>query len=175
MAHATTPIRTCYLVRHAIAAPKGPDWPDDSLRPLTSKGARRMREVVRGLAALGVDIEQVMTSPLLRARQTADLLVEGLGGRGRRGAPVVTLQALAPGVGPAAVVQALAAATVASSVALVGHEPDLGQLAAWMLGLDRPLPFRKGGVCRIDIRHWPPRQDEELVWFAPPRILRQTG
>ncbi len=58
-----------------------------------------------------------------------------------------------------------------SSVALVGHEPDIGQLAARLLGLRHPLAFKKGGVCRIDMETLPPAGPGELRWFVPPRIL----
>lgn len=178
MAHATTQVRSCYLVRHAIAEPRGAAWPDDDQRPLSADGIRRMQQVVVGLAALGVAIDQVVSSPLVRARQTADLLVKGLvrRGTGVRPVPVILLDDLAPDVGPDKTMRSLATATEAASVALVGHEPDLGLLAAWLLGADRPIPFKKGGVCRIDVRGWPARAGRgELLWFAPPRLLRRLG
>jgi phosphohistidine phosphatase len=178
MANATTQVRACYLVRHAIAEERGPKWPDDTLRPLSGDGVRRMAQGVRGLAALGVTIDQVVSSPLVRARQTADLLAKGLIRRasGLRPAPVLVLPELAPEETPETTMRALAAATGARSVALVGHEPDLGLLAAWLLGTDRPIPFKKGAVCRIDVRPWPARAGRgELVWFAPPRLLRRIG
>ena len=68
--------RQLYLVRHAIAAERGDKWPDDTKRPLTHKGAARMRQAVEGLRALGVEIDLVLTSPLVRAEQTADILVQ---------------------------------------------------------------------------------------------------
>jgi phosphohistidine phosphatase len=57
-------------------------------------------------------------------------------------------------------------------VALVGHEPDLGELAAHLIGVDRALPFKKGGVCRIDLESLAPRRAGTLVWFVPPKLLR---
>lgn len=178
MAHATTRVHTCYLVRHAIAEERGASWPDDTLRPLSAEGVRRMEQTVRGLAALDVTIDQIVSSPLVRARQTADILAKGLTRRGSgvRPAPVLALPELSPDVAPDVSMRALAAATGASTIALVGHEPDLGLLAAWLLGADRPIPFRKGAVCRIDVRAWPARAGRgELIWFAPPRLLRRIG
>jgi phosphohistidine phosphatase len=178
MAHATTQNRACYLVRHAIAEERGPAWPDDTLRPLSPEGVRRMEQAVRGLAALDVMVAQIVSSPLVRARQTADLLAKGLTRRssGLRPSAVVLLPELAPDVAPEVTMRALAATTDAASVALVGHEPDLGLLAAWLIGADRPIPFKKGAVCRIDVRAWPARAGRgELVWFAPPRLLRRVG
>jgi phosphohistidine phosphatase SixA len=58
---------------------------------------------------------------------------------------------------------------------LVGHEPDLGLLAGWLIGSKSPLPFRKGAACRIDLRSWPPDQGGSLIWFATPRMLRKLG
>ena len=82
-----------YLVRHAIAAERGPEWPDDTKRPLTHKGIARMRQLVEGLEDLGVELDLILTSPLLRARQTADLVHQGLGGA----TPLEETTVLAPG------------------------------------------------------------------------------
>ena len=60
-----------YLVRHGLAEERGDAWPDDTKRPLTDEGISRMRKAARGLARLGVSVEVVLTSPLVRARQTA--------------------------------------------------------------------------------------------------------
>lgn len=171
MAHATTRVRRCYLVRHAIAAPRGAAWPDDDERPLTRAGIERMTRAVQGLRALDVEVDVVLTSPLVRARQTADLLAAGLDRRPR----LLALAELAPGVAPDVTMRAVARATRAASVALVGHEPDLGTLAAWLIGAREPVPFRKGGVCRIDVGHWPAAPRGRLVWFAPPKMLRHAG
>ena len=160
--------RTIYLIRHAIAAERGEKWPDDTLRPLTHDGAARMRQVVRGLGQLEAVPELIMTSPLVRAASTAKLVAEGL-----TPAPdVITLPALAPGSTPSRVVSALAPHNRRESIALVGHEPDLGELAAWLIGARAPLAFKKGGVCRIDFDHWPPSQAGRLIWLATPRMLR---
>jgi len=168
MAHATTHVRRVYLVRHAIAEARGPAWPRDADRPLTTEGMRRMRGVVRGLAALGVAMDVVLTSPLVRARQTADILVRDL--------PVsrapVDLVELAPGGTPLEIARAVAQQTGSGAVALVGHEPGLGELAAWLLGTAEPVAFRKGGVCCLDVRAWPPAPPSRLVWMATPRMLR---
>jgi phosphohistidine phosphatase SixA len=72
------------------------------------------------------------------------------------------------------VAAALAAHKKARSVALVGHEPDLGQLAAWLIGATAPLTFRKGGVARVDIdvEALPAQRAGQLVWLATPAMLR---
>jgi phosphohistidine phosphatase len=160
--------RTLYLVRHAIAAPRGDKWPDDAMRPLTHEGVVRMRQIIRGLRQLDVAMELVLTSPFLRASATADLLVDGLSP-----APdLIALPSLAPGSSPDRVRDALASHARRSSIALVGHEPDLGQLGGWLIGANTPLVFKKGGVCRIDLIDWPPDRNGQLVWLATPRMLR---
>jgi phosphohistidine phosphatase len=163
--------RVLYLVRHAIAAERGPAWPDDAKRPLTHKGVARMRDVVRGLRALDVSVDLVATSPLVRAKQTAEILIDGL-----KPAPALTvLPALAPGVVPADIGAALAQLKKAQTLALVGHEPGLGELACWLIGAKAPLPFKKGGVARIDLPHVSPAGAGQLVWLATPKMLRALG
>ena len=160
--------RTLYLVRHAIAAERGDKYPDDTKRPLTRKGMRRMRDTVRGFATLNPDIDLVLTSPLVRARQTADILIGGLSP-----APALeTCPALAPGHAPAEVGDALSHVGSRRIIALVGHEPDLGLLAAWLIGAREPLVFKKGSIARIDVPALPPARDGQLVWLATPRMLR---
>jgi phosphohistidine phosphatase len=166
-------MRPCelYLVRHAIAAERGEEWPDDTKRPLTADGVSRFREVVEGLAWFGVGLDEVYSSPLVRTHQTADLLSAGLDPK----PPVRLLDTLAPGHEPAAVLNELAKRVKRRRVALVGHEPDLGELAAALIGAQRALRFRKGGVCRIDVDRIGASAAGSLVWFLPPKVLRKAG
>jgi phosphohistidine phosphatase len=161
-------LSSIYLVRHAIAAERGDDWPDDAKRPLTHGGTAKMRRIARGLRALDPAIDLIAASPLVRARQTAEILAEGL-----KPAPKLQpMPALAPGGAPAKVAEALAALRDVKCVALVGHEPDLGQLAAWLVGGRQPFPFRKGGICRIDLNGPAAGRTGQLVWMATPKMLR---
>lgn len=159
-----------YLVRHAIAADSGDDWPDDTKRPLTKKGVARMREVTDGLVALDVELDVIITSPLVRARETAELLAAGWPTR-----PVMGVStALAPGLQPAAVADMLSRHPKATGIALVGHEPGLGEFAAWLLGAAHPLAMKKGGVIRIDVPTIPPISGSgRLAWAATPKLLRR--
>src|SRR5262249_40103762 len=91
-----------YLVRHAIAAERGSRWPDDTLRPLTREGISRFKDVVKEVARLGLMLDVIFTSPLTRARQTAELLAEGLPQR----PDLRIMKALAPGSAPEDVVAA---------------------------------------------------------------------
>ncbi|OFW01440.1 MAG: hypothetical protein A3I61_14845 [Acidobacteria bacterium RIFCSPLOWO2_02_FULL_68_18] len=160
-----------YLVRHAIAAERGDEWPDDDQRPLTARGIARFREAVDGLRALGVDVDEIFTSPLVRAHQTAEVLAAGLPGR-----PAIrVLDALAPGRAPVSVLPQLSRAAPRRRIALVGHAPGLGELAAHLIGAGRALPFKKGGVCRVDVESLTPGRPGALIWFVPPRLLRRLA
>jgi phosphohistidine phosphatase len=160
-----------YIVRHAIAADRGADWPDDTKRPLTERGISRFRESVSGLKPLDATIDEIFTSPLVRAKQTADLLAAGVDGR----PAVKLLDVLAPGHTPAVVMAQLAKAAKRRRIALVGHEPDLGELAAHLIGARRPLPFKKGGICRIDVAGLSSKPVGALIWFVTPKVLRKLG
>ena len=160
-----------YLVRHAIAAERGGEWADDSQRPLTAKGSARFKGAVKGLRWLTDSLDQVFTSPLVRAKQTADLLAQGATAKGK----VDTLAALAPGQAPGAVLAALAKAAKPGGIALVGHQPELGELAAHLIGAGHALEFKKGGACRIDIERLSSPGAGRLVWFLEPRALRRLG
>lgn len=160
-----------YLVRHAIAAERGDDWPDDDKRPLTERGVSRFKEVIEGLAGLDVVVDEIFTSPLVRAKQTADLLAAGLSGK----PAVKILDALSPGHTPASVLAQLARTARRRRLLLVGHEPGLGELAAHLIGSGRALPFKKGGVCRIDVESLTSRRPAALIWFVQPRMLRRLG
>jgi phosphohistidine phosphatase len=160
------------LVRHAVAAERGPNYPDDRKRPLTSEGVSRFKRVVDGLEDLDVKLELVLTSPLVRAHHTAELLVSGIGGKPR----LEVLDALAPGGRMAQVLEAIAKHSKrAKHLALVGHEPDLGELAARLLRSRGTIEFKKGAVCCIELDGAMPTGPGTLRWHLPPRALRKLG
>jgi phosphohistidine phosphatase len=156
-----------YLVRHAIAGERGDEYPDDSKRPLTREGMSRFRKAARGLVEVGVEVDLILTSPFVRARQTADILSEQLRGN----PPVVETNALVPGAPHADLIAELANHAKRSALALVGHEPAIGTTAARLVGAKGAFAFKKGGVCRIDVSSLPPEGPGQLVWFAPPKML----
>ncbi len=160
-----------YLIRHGIAAERGEEYPDDSKRPLTSEGIARLRKEAKGLDALDVTFDLILSSPLVRARQTAEILAEAT----KTKAPISTSDALTPAGGPAAVMHELARHMRKERIALVGHEPNLGELAAQLIGSRVPIPFKKGAICRIDFAVFPPKGKGSLVWFLPPRVLRKLA
>src|SRR5262249_4422492 len=157
-----------YLVRHAIAEERGEAWPDDAKRPLTDAGMSRMRKSARGLARLGVAFDVVLTSPLVRAKQTADILAAGVNPR----PPIVTIESLSPGGGFAAITSDLAKHAKKTRIALVGHEPGIGEFAARLVGSRHAIEFKKGAVCRIDLDALPPGGPGNLRWLLTPQIMR---
>jgi phosphohistidine phosphatase len=161
-----------YLVRHAIAAERGPNYPDDRERPLTSEGVARFKQVVEGLKDFDVKLDLVLTSPLTRARHTADLLVAGVAGKPR----LEALEALAPGGRMPAVLEAIAKyAKRYKHIALVGHEPDLGELTMRLLRARGTIEFKKGAVCCLELDGAMPSGPGTLRWHLPPRALRKLG
>jgi phosphohistidine phosphatase len=160
-----------YLIRHGLAGDRGPEWPDDSKRPLTSDGLMRLRKAARGLDELGVTFDQIVTSPLVRTRQTAEVFAQILKGT----PPVATADALAPAGSSGAVVQEITKYVRKPRLALVGHEPNLGELAAQLIGARMPLEFKKGGICRIDFDMLPPKGNGTLRWFLTPKILKKVA
>lgn len=162
--------RTLLLIRHGIAADAAPGVHDGD-RALTAEGARRIKQVAAGLKRLGACPDVVLSSPLRRARETADLLAAVV----NPSLAVEVCDWLAPGNGPRAVVAALRSYRGARQIALVGHQPDLGELASYLLTGSPalvPFAFKKGGVAAIAVASMPPRSAGLLRWFAPPKMLR---
>ena len=156
------------LVRHGLAAERGDAHPDDAKRPLISKGIVALKKEAQALATMGVEFDQILTSPLVRAKQTADVLAPILGKP-----PVVVIRSLAPGGKHAAIIDDLSRFARKSNIALVGHEPDLGELAARLLGMRGLIEFKKGAMCAIELKALPPTGPGSLRWFVPPKMLRR--
>jgi phosphohistidine phosphatase len=157
-----------YLIRHGVAEVRGEAWPDDTKRPLSDEGMSRLRKSARGLAELGVSFDVVLTSPLVRTRQTAEIVAAAYDPR----PPIVAVDSLAPGGAFAAVIADLEKHARRSCIALVGHEPGIGEVAAKLVAARHPFVFKKGAVCRIDLESLPPGGPGSLRWFLTPKILR---
>lgn len=160
-----------YLIRHGVAAERGENFPDDSKRPLTNEGVQKLRKEAKALAALDIVLDVILTSPLVRARQTAEVVAAAF----RNAPPVMTMASLAPGSSHNAIIEELAKQHRRHRIAMVGHEPGLGELGGRLIGGRRPLEFKKGAVCRIDVAALPPTGPGQLRWFLTPRIMRKIG
>ena len=157
-----------YLIRHGLAEERGDAWPDDAKRPLTEDGTASMKKEARGLARLGVMLDVVLASPLVRTRQTAEIVAAALDPR----PPIVTVDSLTPDGSYAAVVADLEKHARKSRIGLVGHEPAIGELAARLIGSRHSFEFKKGAVCRIDLEAIPPNGPGNLRWLLTPKILK---
>jgi phosphohistidine phosphatase len=157
-----------YLIRHGVAEARGDAWPDDAKRPLTERGVTRLRKGARALARLGVSIDVILTSPLTRTRQTADVVAAAFDPK----PPIVSVEALAPGGSQAAVITELEKHVRRGHIAIVGHEPGIGELAGRLAGTRHAMEFKKGAICRIDVETLPPRGAGSIRWFLTPKLLR---
>jgi phosphohistidine phosphatase len=156
------------LIRHAAAVPRDAPGIDDAARPLTKEGESRFREAARGLASLVDRPDLLLTSPWLRARQTAVIAAAAWGGVDPQDA-----EALAGG-SFAELATLLDRLARKATVAAVGHEPHLSALLARLLGSSRPegLGFKKGGAALVELAG---RLEDggALVFFLPPKVLRR--
>ena len=131
---------------------------------------QKTREIAKGLKRVEFAVDWILTSPLLRALETAEIVRDTL----KLDTPFDHCDALRPGLKAEELMKFLCKRPERKRVLLVGHEPDLGQLAASLLGAgdEANLTFKKGGCCLIAVEQLPPRSPGELVWWLSPRVLR---
>lgn len=161
---------TVYIMRHGIAEDRGPSGRDADRR-LTDEGRSKVLAIARGLRTLGVAPKVVLSSPLPRAMETATLAASVLQGN----LDVVPCPVLGLDYDAPAVVAALEKYSGREGVLLVGHQPQLGEIASFLLTGSTalvPLAFKKGAVAAIQVEALPPRFAGSLLWFATPKQLR---
>jgi|SRR5688572_3859274 phosphohistidine phosphatase len=159
------------IIRHAIAVARGtPDIADED-RPLTRKGERRFRQAARGLARIETRPDVLLTSPLPRARQTAEIAAAAWGGKIKPKKSDVLA-----GGSFTEIAGILDKLPRDATVAVVGHEPDVSDLLAAILGSKdtAAFAFKKGGVAAVEVAG-PLGQGGSLLWAMPPRLLRRLG
>jgi len=158
------------IIRHAIAVDRGTPGIPDEERALTPEGEAKFREVAKGLARLVDRPDALLTSPWLRARQTAAIAAAAWGRIEPKDTP-----ALASGSFDEQA-SVLDRYPDDATVAVVGHEPWVSELLARILGSrhDDRLTFKKGGAALVEV---PGRLADggSLVWFLPPKVLRRLG
>jgi len=163
---------TLCIMRHGLAVARGSvRFSDDDQRPLTAEGRQKMREIAQGLNRVGFELDWIVTSPLVRAAETADIMAKSI----ESGAPVEACDAMRPGGSPEELIAFLAKRPNRTRVLVVGHEPDLSELAARLIGAGghANLGFKKGGCCMISFEESPPKAPGQLEWWLTPRLLRK--
>ncbi len=160
-----------YILRHAIAVARGTEgFPDDSDRPLTDKGMAKLRRVTRGMRALDLSFDLILTSPYLRALQTAEIVAADVGAR-------KTLERtphLAPDGDPRALIDLVRSRSGARArVLVVGHEPYLSQLVSVLVSGDEhaTITMRKAGLCKLAAQSLRYARCASLEWVLPPAFL----
>lgn len=152
-----------YFLRHGLA-----DWPDwdvarDHERPLTDEGVAKMKAEAKAIKRLNLAPDAILSSPLVRARQTAEAVAEGLAMN------VIEEPALAPGFDLKRLRDVLRRYPDAAALLIVGHEPDFSKAIAQLIGGGRVV-MKKGGLARVDLESLDP-PDGELVWLLAPKVL----
>jgi len=158
-----------YMLRHGIAVPSGTrGYPNDD-RPLTEEGIKKMKEAAEGIAQNVPEVDLIVSSPLVRAHDTAKIAAKAIG----YNKSISTTKHLMPGAGTEGIISELAAHKNVRSVMLVGHNPHLEFFASALLGAASPvIEFKKGGMCRIDTDTLPPENPGRLIWHLTPKQLR---
>ena len=163
------------MIRHAIAVDEGtPEYEQDSERPLTDKGRRKMRQIAKGLRNLGVEFDLILSSPYLRARETAEILADVF----KMKKKLAFSDSLIPMADPQLLIPEINEKYSVDSIALVGHEPHLSTFAGLLTSENSKIDitFKKGGVCYLsadDLHHDDHRAT--LEWLLTPGILIEIG
>lgn len=155
-----------YLLRHGIAEDNGPDGRDESRR-LTSDGRTKLQAVLEAARAAGVRPNLIITSPLVRARQTAEIAAGILGYK----ETLVESKALIPSADPAEIWEEIRVHKSEDSVVLTSHEPLMSQMTAFLLGTPAlQVDLKKGSIVRIDFDRFGPSPRGVLKWMLTPKL-----
>jgi len=165
-----------YLMRHGIALPQDdPSVASDGERPLSHKGVKRMRKAAKGVRRLGIPFDALLTSSLLRARQTAEIVASTLGMEDR----LEEISGLAPESTVEHLMFGLTRYQDREHLLLVGHEPLLSDTLSYLLRERQTSPLdvdlKKASLCRVEIDALPPTSPGKLHWLLTPKQLRALG
>ncbi|MFI5341196.1 MAG: phosphohistidine phosphatase SixA [Candidatus Methylomirabilales bacterium] len=156
-----------YFLRHGQAGNRQ-DWHgDDSERPLTAEGKKRLKREAAAIWKLDLPLDVIISSPLVRALQTAEILAKAADPSTR----VITDDRLAPGFGPKDLTAILADHNSARGLLLVGHEPDFSETIGHVTGGGR-VTMKKGSLAYVDVED-PSSLEGTLVWLIPPKALER--
>jgi len=162
-----------YIVRHGIAIDReDPKCPPDPERYLTEEGVEKTRQVAKGVAALGATAELLLSSPYVRAMQTAEIFASELDYAKQK---IRRTDLLLPGAEPSLLFRELARDKQVSSIFLFGHAPQLDDIIATALGSKRHITsLKKAGVALVELNRLSPPIGL-LAWLATPKILRRVA
>ena len=163
----------CVLLRHGIAVERDEWEGPDTDRPLTERGAKRVAQVAAGLNRLGVQPTHVLSSPLIRAIETAKLVHRSL----RVRSAVQIVDALLPDAPPNQLLSVMQDLPPDSCVLCIGHEPHLGLAVSVMLSgrATASFPMKKAGACLIELPIPVKPGRGVLRWWLTPSQLRAIG
>ena len=159
-----------YVVRHAIAVQRGtPGYEDDSQRPLTDEGRKKMKKIVKRLSGLNLELDTILSSPYVRARDTAKILAKEFGGKDR----IAFSDNLIPPGNFEKLIQEIQEKYDVNSLALVGHEPMLSSLISWLTtgNTDVRLALKKGGVAYLSSDNLYQNGRATLEWLLTPGLM----
>lgn len=156
-----------YLLRHGIAEEGGTGM-NDADRALTTEGRRKLRQVLTAACDAKVSLDLIISSPLKRALQTAEVARKTLKYKGE----IAKTKALEPSAAVQRVWDEIRDHRDKACVMLVGHNPLFSQLAAYLLGSpDIHIDFKKGGLMKINFAHFPPSPQGVLCWYITPKAV----
>lgn len=155
-----------YLLRHGVAEDGGPGT-SDADRALTQDGRRKLRQVLKAAADAGVQPALILTSPLKRAVQTAEMARKALGYKNE----ILRTKALIPSSSVEQVWEEIRVHRDEQSLLLVGHNPLFDHLAAYLLGRQEvQIDVKKGAILRIDLENFPAEPKGILRWYLTPKL-----
>ena len=165
-----------YILRHAIAVePGSPAYEDDSQRPLTAKGSARMKQIASGLKHMETEFDLILSSPHIRARQTAEILAKSYHIQDK----LILTPALLPEATASQIINEINEKySQFVNVVLVGHEPALSNLISKLISGDPTLniTLKKGGICRLSVEQLSYDRCATLDWLLyPSQVARLAG
>jgi phosphohistidine phosphatase len=157
-----------YILRHGIAVERGTrGYAKDGDRPLTKEGEEKMHQIAQIIEEMDLQIDLILSSPFVRAKQTAEIVAEALGEQ------VTYTDLLKPDSNPKELIAEINDEKP-QRVMLVGHEPDLSQLVSLLTsgGGDAAIELKKGGLCKLTTERLTSGQCATLNWLLTPKQLR---
>jgi phosphohistidine phosphatase len=159
-----------YIVRHAIAVPRGtPGYDDDSQRPLTDAGRKKMKKIVKGIHQLDLELDVILCSPYVRARDTAKILAKEFKAEDK----IAFSDNLIPPGNFEKLVSEIHEKYDVNNLVLIGHEPMLSSLISWLAtgNTDMRVTLKKGGAAYLSTDNLYQNGRATLEWLLTPALM----